>query len=155
MLEVSRVVVAGGSGPCAFNEDRPWVINVHSSLAEAGGKALETELEAAIEQAGLGGTVVLDWFGEGAPERLEIVLGRDLPVPLARAVVGASRAHATVPLVVSVAEEQSTTCSRSQAYAGSLLPTDHPPTTTDALDQLLQTTLNDAAFWALIPPSGR
>ncbi|MCK6504199.1 hypothetical protein L6R53_12495 [Myxococcota bacterium] len=152
LLEVSRVVVGGSPGRCAFNEDRPWLVNVHASLGDGGD--LEATLRRGVEAAGLGGQVVLDWFGDEAPERLELVLGRDLPVALARAVVQAARDHAPVPLVVTVAQEQSSTCSRSQAYVGSLLPTDQAPTTAEALDRLLATT-DDAGFWALVPASGR
>lgn len=151
LLEVSRVVVGGSPGRCTFNEDRPWLVNVHASL---GGGDVEEALRRGVEAAGLGGQVVLDWFGEEPPERLELVLGRDLPVELARAVVQVARDHAQVPLVLSVAQEQSSTCSRSQAYVGSLMPTDQAPTSAEALDRLLATT-DDAGFWALVPPSGR
>lgn len=152
LLEVSRVVVGGSPGRCAFNEDRPWLINVHASLS--GGGDLEAALRRGVEQAGLGGQVVLDWFGQEPPERIELVLGRDLPVELARAVVQATREQAQAPLVLTVAQEQSSTCSRSQAYVGSLLPTDQAPTSAEALDRVLAST-GDEEFWAQIPASGR
>lgn len=152
LLEVSTIVVGGRAEACAFNEDRPWVLNVHQSLDDG---AVEADLAQAVQDAGLSGQVVLDWFGEEAPSRLEVVLGRDLPVALASAAVRVARAHTDRDLVVSAAEDQSTTCSRSQAYVGSLLPTDNAPTSTELLDLLSRQDIGAEEFWSRVPASGR
>ena len=152
LLEVETVNVDARNGVCSFNSARPWVVSVHNALDDG---QFAADLAREVEQADLSGQVVLDWFGSDALERVEVVLGRDLPVDLAGAIVRVTRQHRADGLVVSVSEEQSTSCNRSRAYVGSLLPTENGLTSESELDVLVTRQLDDAAFWSRLPSSGR
>jgi len=151
LLQVDTVSVTQQDGGCSFNEGRPWVVNLHRALDPR----LVTDLERELGRADLADQVVLGRFGEEPPARLELVLGQDLPGTLAADLVHAVRRRSSLPLVVSANHEQSTTCNRSQAYVGSLLPTDNMATPAATLDAMEAAGADPAAFWSLVPPSGR
>ncbi|MCB9778029.1 MAG: hypothetical protein H6742_05660 [Alphaproteobacteria bacterium] len=148
VLEVETVSVTQRGEQCRFDGDRPWVVSLHEGVVSASDARA---LEQAIVDGGLAGQVVFDWFGSAAPERVEVELGRDLPVALAAAIVemsgGIAERH-TVAL--SAGEEQGDTCRRSRAYVGALMPTDAPVIGAAQLRTLSE--IDDAArFWAQVP----
>jgi hypothetical protein len=143
---------AAASG-CAFNEGRPYLLSVNDPLYRG---PLARQLRRGLSRSAHADQLVVDRFGSSAPPtRVELVLGRDLPVELARDLLSIVQA-AELPVVVrSRAEQVGPTCVRSQAVLGGVWPTTHAPLQPERLAELLDPGLDEQAFWARIPTSDR
>jgi hypothetical protein len=144
-LQVETVQIEAG---CRFNQGRPYLLSLDQELDRG---RLRKELRRRLVRAE---ELVVDRFEvEARPQRVELVLGRDLPLELAQAIL-ASALEAGIPgLVLSQAEREGPLCARSQAVLGSIQPTAAEPIDPEGLRALLA--LGEAEFWARIPPSGR
>lgn len=133
---------------CRFNQGRPYLLSLNQELDQG---RLRKELRRRLND---NDQLVVDRFEVSAPsERVELVLGRDLPLELAQAIL-ASVLEAELPgLVLSRAEQASPLCGRSQAVLGSQQPTANPPVAPEELRLLLGSA--EEEFWARIPASGR
>lgn len=138
---------------CAFNEGRPYLVSLNDELNRG---PLARQLRRGLTRSSLADQLVIDRFESSAPPtRVELVLGRDLPLALARELLTIVQA-ATLPVVVlSRAEQVGPTCARSQAVIGGLWPTSLPPLPPERLADLLDPALDEQDFWARIPASER
>lgn len=132
----------------AFNEGRPYVVSVHTQL----GDAAMTELVGALKTDNLAGSVVALWFGDRPVDRVQVEIGKDVPRALATAAIAVARAHTEAPLVVFLNPWNQGHGEHRRVFIGTFPITKNTPTSVDDLDRLLDPTLDDAAFWALLPP---
>lgn len=135
-------------GTCRFNEDRRYVIGFHRVLADTG---IEQRLARRLAGSALAGEVLVQWFGDARPDRIELILGRDLPTALAAAIVEVTGDLAPLPIAVSTIDSDDAVCQRAQAYVGALLPTETPDWSPDQLDNLVRHQDDPDAFWTRVP----
>lgn len=132
---------------CRFNQGRPYLLSINQELNRG---RLRKELKRRLSGTD---ALVVDRFEVAArPERVELVLGRDLPLELAQAILASVLDAELAGVVLSKAERVSPLCGRSQAVLGSLQPTSHA-----ADPELLRSLpgLAEEEFWSRIPASGR
>ena len=137
-----------------FNGERDHLVSVHRALE---GAAFLDDLTALAAEREVSALIAIDWFGDPAapPPRLELLVGADVPVPLAQVVIAAAADSRWRPLVVSQQPDDGDFGNRARVYVGSLRPTDNPETAPEALRRLRSPGVADDVFWSLLPEAGR
>lgn len=153
VVEGIQQTVGSGPGCTAFNLGRPYVVSSHAVL----GVAYQAELLAALEQEGIGGSVVAEFFGEGEPiERIELEVGAYVPQVLAATVIRAARANTRgLPLVVYGNDIDEGFGDLQRVYVGSLLPSANAPADDALLDLLVDPRTPEKRFRSALPARQR
>jgi len=153
LLAVDTLAVTRATdGSCRFNGDRRYVVGFHRLLSDTG---IDRRLGRRLAGSALADQVVVQWFGEEDPDRVELILGRDLPVSLAAELVELTAQLSPLPVAVSGTDADDAVCQRAQAYVGAVLPTLTSVWSAPQLDSLVRHADDPDAFWARVPASGR
>ena len=86
-LEVDSISRSDANGKPSFNGGRPYVISINEKLPEA--RAARGRLVARLHDSEQLDRFVFEWFGTAPPTRLNLGIGRDVPVKAAQAVIAA------------------------------------------------------------------
>jgi hypothetical protein len=105
LLEVPRVATFDVFGKVSFNQGRRYAISINEHLPEA--RASRTKLAARLKEHKLLDQIVFGWIGkmEKPPARLNLLIGDNIPIEVAQAVIAAYVAGAKLPVHIKLTVE--------------------------------------------------
>lgn len=86
--------------PARFNYGRPFLVSVNRGIPGAAG--LKSEIIKDVSQAGMLDRVLFESFGAESPARVEVKIGKRVPVEIARAVIRALAGRQDLAVYVHV-----------------------------------------------------
>ena len=86
--------------PARFNYGRPFLVSVNRGITGAAG--LKSEIVRDVSQAGMLDRVLFESFGTESPARVEVKIGKRVPVEIARAVIRALAGRRDLAVYVDV-----------------------------------------------------
>jgi hypothetical protein len=127
---------------------RPYAISINANIP--GAAPLRDELAGRLHGAGLLSAVAFEWFGDRPLERVDISVGSEVDLRLARSVLLVFGQDSVLPVSVARAESDQNG-DRRRIYVGSLVDTGLPDTSEQEIGELLNPSLSESQFFARLP----
>ncbi len=150
LLEVKSVTwLSVNEKLVGFNGGRPYAISINQQIP--GAAAARTQLVGVLKERKLLGQAVFAWHGTAPPKRIDVLVGDEVPVPLAQAVIAAYVPQATLPVYVASATRDDGFYLKRRVMVGSLLTCGDTPVTAEQVRRLLAPGLTREQLTGLLP----
>lgn len=150
-LEVEAIKGSRKTGKLLFNSGRPYVLSINVKLpdADAARNQLAKQL-LARKQLRL---FVFEWFGadHDVPTRLNLVIGKNIPVAAAQAVIATFARDSSLPVYIHRKVADGDFGDTQRMYVGALRDRGEKPMTAEQIKALLNLRLNREELMQLIP----
>lgn len=153
-LEVEKINVSQSNstgGKWAFNMKRPYVISINEKLP--GANTARNRLAAGLHDRRQLDQFVFEWFGSGreAPDRLNLVIGKNVPVGAAQAVIATFATDSTLPVHIHRKTADDEFGHTQRVYVGSLRNRGKEPMKAEEIKALLNPVLTHDELMQLVP----
>jgi hypothetical protein len=138
-------------GKWTFNMKRSYVISINEKLP--GANAARSRLVAGLHDRGQLDQFVFEWFGSDrdAPERLNLVIGENVPVGAAQAVIATFATDSTLPVYIHRRTADDEFGHTQRVYVGSLRNRGEEPMKDEQIKALLNPVLTHDKLMELLP----
>lgn len=138
-------------GAWKFNSKRPYVISINEKLP--GARAARNRLVAGLHDRQQLDQFVFEWCGSNrdAPERLNLVIGKYVPVGVAQAVIATFATDSTLPVYIHRYTAEGKFGNTQRVYVGSLLNRGNEPMKAEQIKALLNPVLTHHEAMQLVP----
>jgi len=144
LLEVPVIGIVEVNGKWSFNNGRRYSISVNKHLPDA--MASRAALVATLHEQKQLDQVVFDWFGKKLPTRLNLLIGDNVPVEMAQAVVAAYADGSKIPVHITLMTEDEQLGLTRAVYVGGLVDRDDAPVMRKQIQELLKPGLTHQQF---------
>jgi hypothetical protein len=132
-----------------FNQGRRYGISINKHLPNA--RDARAKLAVVLKEQKQLDQVVFDWFGRGPLKRLDIVIGTNIPVGVAQALISAYATESKIPVYVVLRTTDGAVEGTSLIHVGSLVSHGKDPITQEQLREVLKPGLTPEQFAKLLP----
>jgi hypothetical protein len=141
-LEVKSGAAPGATG-------RPYLISINRQLPDA--NEARNRMAKRLSKNGQLDKVAFNWFGKEAPKRLNLAIGKTVPVEVAQAAVAAYARDSKLPVYLYRMSTDGGFGETKSVYVGAVKDRGMTPTTAEQIKSLLKAGLTGDEFMKLLP----